>query len=82
VSDGVTGLHFQPGDVKDFCEKAQWAWEHPEQMGNMGQRARQEFEKKYTAERNLAMLEEIYESVVARRDARATAEPETLEVLN
>jgi glycosyltransferase involved in cell wall biosynthesis len=80
VSDGVTGLHFQPGDVKDLCEKAQWAWEHPEQMDNMGQRARQEFEKKFTAERNRAILEEIYQSVVSVRSARAPAEPETIEV--
>jgi glycosyltransferase involved in cell wall biosynthesis len=67
VSDGVTGLHFQVGDVEDFRQKVEWAWNHPQEMEAMGRRARQEFEKKYTAERNLEMLEEAYEFAAASR---------------
>jgi len=70
VSDGVTGLHFQVGDVEDFRRKVEWAWNHPLEMEAMGRRARQEFEKKYTAERNLAMLEEAYEFALASRGKR------------
>ena len=67
VSDGTTGLHFQVGDVEDFRQKVDWAWSHPAEIETMGRRARQEFERKYTAERNAAMLEEIYEFASQRR---------------
>lgn len=67
VSDGVTGLHFEVGDVPDFRKKVEWAWNHPGEMEIMGRSARQEFERRYTARRNLAMLEEVYESVIAPR---------------
>jgi glycosyltransferase involved in cell wall biosynthesis len=67
VSDGVTGLHFQIGDVQDFRRKVEWAWNHPGEMEIMGRRARQEFERKYTAGRNIVMLEEAYEFALASR---------------
>jgi len=79
VADGLTGLHFQTGDVQDFRRKIEWAWNHPDEMRKMGQRARQEFEQKYTAGRNLLMLEEIYDSVLATHGKRVR-EPETVEV--
>ena len=50
-----------------FGKKVEWAWNHPGEMEIMGRSARQEFERKYTARRNLAMLEEVYESVIAPR---------------
>jgi glycosyltransferase involved in cell wall biosynthesis len=79
VTDGRTGLHFQAGDAEDLAKKIQWAWEHPEEMDAMGRRARQEFEKKYTAARNIEMLEEIYGLAMASRNSVAEArEPQTL----
>jgi len=66
VDDGRTGLHIQPGDSQDLAAKAEWAWTHPLEMARMGLEARQEFERKYTAERNYQMLSEIY-SLVRRR---------------
>jgi glycosyltransferase involved in cell wall biosynthesis len=79
VADGRTGLHFQAGDPQDLAKKVEWAWEHPEEMDAMGHQARLEFEKKYTAARNIEMLEEIYESAIASRSGRAeVAEPQTL----
>jgi glycosyltransferase involved in cell wall biosynthesis len=80
VSDGVTGLHFQPGDGADFRAKVEWAWRHPAEIDDMGRRARREFEQKYTAERNLTMLEDIYESVTAARSKRAVMDSETVAV--
>jgi glycosyltransferase involved in cell wall biosynthesis len=70
IADGITGLHFNAGDADDLQRKMQWAWEHPAEMQEMGKRARLEFEKKYTAERNIAMLEEIYESAMASSGKR------------
>ena len=73
IADGVTGLHFQPGDVQDFRTKVQWAWDHPAEMQEMGRRARQEFEQKYTAAQNIEMLEEAYEFAMNSRGRRVKA---------
>jgi glycosyltransferase involved in cell wall biosynthesis len=79
VTDGRTGLHFQAGDAADLAKKVQWAWEHPEEMDAMGRWARQAFEKKYTAARNIRMLEEIYGFAMASRNNIAeVTEPQTL----
>jgi len=52
VEDGRAGLLFEPGNPEDLAEKVAWAWAHPEEMAEMGQEARREYEAKYTAERN------------------------------
>lgn len=70
ISDGQTGLHFEPGNADDLRQKIRWAWEHPQQMQEMGRRARREFERKYSAERNIAMLEEIYQFALSARGKR------------
>jgi glycosyltransferase involved in cell wall biosynthesis len=69
IADGITGLHFQAGDSADLRRKVEWAWQHPTEIEEMGRRARREFEQKYTAEKNVLMLEEAYEfAMSARRD--------------
>lgn len=69
VTDGVTGLHFNPGDSQDLASKVQWAWEHPAEMDEMGRNARREFEAKYTAEKNYGMLMNIYQRAIAENRA-------------
>ncbi len=66
VADNVTGLHFQAGDIDDLRQKAQWAWANSAQMEEMGHHARHEFEHKYTAARNISMLEDSYEFAITR----------------
>jgi glycosyltransferase involved in cell wall biosynthesis len=61
VADGRTGLHFTPGDADDLAKKVEWAWTHRAEMAAMGRAARAEYEAKYTAERNYAMLMDIYQ---------------------
>jgi glycosyltransferase involved in cell wall biosynthesis len=79
VTDGLTGLHFEAGNTEDLAKKVRWAWEHPEEMDAMGRHARQEFEAKYTAARNLEMLEEIYAFAMASRKKTAeVVEAQTL----
>jgi glycosyltransferase involved in cell wall biosynthesis len=63
VANGRTGLFFAPGDPDDLAEKVVWAWNHPHEMRAMGNEARMEYESTYTAEKNYAMLMEIYRSV-------------------
>jgi len=67
VEDGRTGLLFNTGDPEDLAAKVRWAWSHPEEMQKMGEAARQEYQNKYTAEKNLPMLMEIYERAIAAR---------------
>nr|WP_290668782.1 glycosyltransferase [Ardenticatena sp.] len=61
VEDGRTGLLFRPGDSEDLAAKIEWAWKHPKALAQMGEEARREYERKYTAERNYSMLMDIYE---------------------
>jgi glycosyltransferase involved in cell wall biosynthesis len=66
IFDGLTGLHFAPGDADDLAQKAAWAWNHPSEISEMGRRARCEYERQYTAARNYAQLMEIYENTLSR----------------
>jgi glycosyltransferase involved in cell wall biosynthesis len=71
-----TGLLFNPGDAGDLASKVRWAFEHPEAVEAMRAAARREFEEKYTAERNYAMLMAIYEAAIEsgrRRRGEAVA---------
>lgn len=64
VEDGVTGLHFEPGNAVDLAQKVKWASEHPAEMAEMGWRARNTFLEKYSAEVNYRELMKIYGGLV------------------
>lgn len=66
VSDGKTGLLFEPGNAEDLANKVKWLWDHPDECRRMGENARKEYEEKYTPEKNYKMLMDIYEKVIAR----------------
>jgi glycosyltransferase involved in cell wall biosynthesis len=68
VEDGVTGLHFTPGDAADLAAKVEWAWKHPKEMEEMGRAARREYEAKYTAQQNYEALLRIYETASAPKN--------------
>jgi glycosyltransferase involved in cell wall biosynthesis len=70
VTDGLTGLHFRPGDPLDLAEKVKWAWEHPDEMAEMGKNARLEYEEKYTADKNYQALMDIYQRTIETHRAR------------
>jgi glycosyltransferase involved in cell wall biosynthesis len=73
VEDGRTGLHFTAGDAQDLAAKVEWAWNHPEEMQEMGKQARREYENKYTAEKNYPLLMEIYQHAIALHDSKSQA---------
>ncbi len=60
VTDGKTGFHFAPGDVQDLARKVEWAWSHPRELETMGRAVRSEYETRYAAERNYALLTRAY----------------------
>jgi glycosyltransferase involved in cell wall biosynthesis len=61
ILEGVTGLFFEPGDEESLIEKVVWAWNHPNEIIEMGARARKEYETSYTAQKNYELLMKIYE---------------------
>jgi glycosyltransferase involved in cell wall biosynthesis len=71
VEDGLTGLHFTPGDPADLAANVEWAWTHPEEMEVMGRAARREYETKYTPEINYKRLMEIYERAIGNGNGHA-----------
>jgi len=77
VDDGRTGLHFTPGDSVDLAEKVEWAWNNPEVIRGLGKAARQEYEAKYTAEKNYPMLMSIYERAMAATALQQPARQES-----
>ena len=66
VVHGRTGLLFRPGDADDLAAKVSFAWENRGYMAELGRLARQEYESKYTGERNYAALLGIYRSVLPK----------------
>lgn len=67
VDHGRTGLLFRPGDADDLAQKVQWALDHPQELTAMRREARAEYEAKYTADRNYAMLMDIYRRAIESR---------------
>jgi glycosyltransferase involved in cell wall biosynthesis len=70
IEDGKTGLLFDPGSADDLAKKIVWAESNPQAMREMGKQARQEYESKYTSERNFVRLMEIYEEAIASRSLK------------
>ncbi len=66
VRDGINGLHFAPGDGVDLAKKVAWAYEHPQELLQMGKNNRREYEDRYTADRNYEMLFEIYRKAILK----------------
>jgi glycosyltransferase involved in cell wall biosynthesis len=64
VEDGVTGLLFEPGNAVDLANKMRWAQQNPDKLQEMGCRARNVYEEKYTAEQNYHQLMAIYENAI------------------
>ena len=65
VRDGETGLLFEPGNPRDLADKIAWAMANPEQMGEMGRKARAQYEAEFSAEVNYRLLMDIYDGVLA-----------------
>jgi glycosyltransferase involved in cell wall biosynthesis len=60
VEDGVSGLHFEPGNPEDLAAKVQVLIDDPERCRAMGRAARDQFLAAYGPEQNIAHLERIY----------------------
>lgn len=65
VSDGETGLLFEPGNAGDLAQKLQWALAHPHELARMGSNARRRYEQAFTPEANYQRLMQIYDAALA-----------------
>lgn len=63
VEDGVTGLHFAPGDPVDLAAKVAWAWSHPSEIAAMRHRAREDYLANYTADASHRVFEELLSAI-------------------
>ncbi len=69
IEDGRTGLLFEPSSAEDLAKKIVWAEANPEAMLAIGKHARNEYEAKYTSERNYQQLMAIYIEAIAVRNS-------------
>jgi glycosyltransferase involved in cell wall biosynthesis len=64
IEDGVSGLHFTPGDAADLAEKIQRVWENPPLAGALGAAARHRAEMEYSEKVYFQRLMAVYEKAI------------------
>jgi glycosyltransferase involved in cell wall biosynthesis len=64
VEDQVTGLLFEPGDVRDLVEKVRYLWDRPDLCRQMGQAGREKALREYSPERYYERLMVAYEEAI------------------
>jgi glycosyltransferase involved in cell wall biosynthesis len=69
-----TGLLFEAGNADDLALQLKWCFDLPDEIKAMRQRARAEYEQKYTAAVNCMRLTECYELAIALSEQRKGAE--------
>jgi glycosyltransferase involved in cell wall biosynthesis len=73
VEPGVTGSFFEPGSASDLARVAARLLSAPETTAAMGWQALAKYRTEFTPERNLEMLEEIYQAAIFDALARGRA---------
>jgi len=71
IEDGITGRLFSPGDADGLRQAVTWAFSCSGELGEMGLRARAEYERKYTAEANYSHLMTVYETALGCSPVRS-----------
>jgi glycosyltransferase involved in cell wall biosynthesis len=67
VQAGKTGLHFEPGSASELARSIRFLVSNPVLLRQMRRASREEYEEKYTADANYAMLCAVYASALARQ---------------
>jgi glycosyltransferase involved in cell wall biosynthesis len=67
VTDGKTGRLYAPLQANELTDAIEWAFTHPSALRAMRPYVRSEFEEKYTAETNYALLSGIYRLACSER---------------
>lgn len=64
VSDGETGLLFDPDNFDELVERVRWGWSHPGEVEAMGRAARQLYLRKFSAETSYEALMSVCRSLL------------------
>lgn len=64
IDEGITGTLFEAGNPDKLMEKVKNAWGSPQKLATWGSAARNEFDKKFTAEVNHQLLMKIYTEAI------------------
>jgi glycosyltransferase involved in cell wall biosynthesis len=75
VSEGATGVFFPPGDSDGLAALVRWAAGHADDLARMGANAREEYQRRYTAEVNYPQLIDIYRQAAGRGPSDGTTAP-------
>jgi glycosyltransferase involved in cell wall biosynthesis len=67
VKNGESGILYKPGDAVSLYHTMKEIWDRSDRLCSLGQGARQEFDKKYTAAANYEMLMEIYRTGIEKK---------------
>jgi N-acetylglucosaminyldiphosphoundecaprenol N-acetyl-beta-D-mannosaminyltransferase len=70
VKESENGILFRPGDASNLCHTIKEIWDQSDRLSSLGQGARQEFDKKYTAETNYKTLMKIYDAAIENKQSR------------
>lgn len=81
ITHGKTGLHCLPGQVSDLVAQVEWALAHPQQLAQMRQQARQEYEIAYTATANYHQLINCYEIGKRNQSVQSRLNQASIQVL-
>jgi glycosyltransferase involved in cell wall biosynthesis len=68
VMDNENGILFKPGDASALYGAVKEVWSHSSWLFSLGQAARQEFDRKYTADANYKILMNIYQMAIENRE--------------
>lgn len=69
IEDGVTGLHFTPGDSTDLADKIQQLWQAPGRCREMGLAARERAAREYNETKYIENLMAAYEKAICHPEA-------------
>jgi glycosyltransferase involved in cell wall biosynthesis len=64
IEDGVNGLLFEPGNVKDLAEKIDYLSSHPDLIVKMGKNARKIAEEKYSMDIHYRQTMDLYSTLL------------------
>jgi glycosyltransferase involved in cell wall biosynthesis len=70
VKNGVTGLHFEPGNPVDLAAQVKALFQSPQRLPLMRTSARQEYETRFSAERNYLLMMDFYQEAIVRNAER------------
>jgi exopolysaccharide biosynthesis WecB/TagA/CpsF family protein len=67
VKNGESGILYKPGDALSLYHAMKEIWDRSDRLRSLGQGAREEFDKKYTADTNYEILMKIYDAAIGNK---------------